>query len=231
MGLLLRFAVGFFVSLLPQRIKKQTAFRSFNNLASHVASAITEMVVGAVGFIQGLITFLDRFTAQVIYPYTTAVPQSSEGQLMAMGAWGYLSYLAHPLAWLYLFLFIEGMLRALDSTLTSTHRGTLFFYILDRIHAVLAQGRQRARMKALLGPPRPDRIRLFPPSSNEFIELVTIQEKPWSERQVVRYGDILYTLTSKELAPTGAYLSYRYVFRKLLPWEIVRGQVVELETR
>lgn len=58
------------------------------------------------------------------------------------------------------------------------------------------------------------------------LEIFTMEEKPWSDRQKLKYKGEFYALCSKTLEPKGDHHAYHYCFRKLGPSEVIRGEVV-----
>src|SRR3972149_8254460 len=73
-----------------------------------------------------------------------------------MGALGYVSYLFTPVAWVTLYCFAEGILRALDAAYSERMLGMAFVALPWRGALAAKRALGRRRLESRLGPERPD---------------------------------------------------------------------------
>jgi hypothetical protein len=64
------------------------------------------------------------------------------------------------------------------------------------------------------------------PGSAVALTIFAAREKPWSERQVLEYGDDFYTVVRRQIVPRGPHHAYRYELHHLEPGEVIRGVLV-----
>lgn len=218
------FFVAFLAAFLPEKVKKRSSLES---AAIHVISGIVEASLGVILFVFGFLDYMEYHNAVSTYIYMIKARVYTESQLRSLGLLGYLSYLLQPTTWLFLYCFAEGTLRALDAWLNGVSRGTIFLYVPYKVAEYVGGVSERRRRQFLLGPPRPDEVLEPTASPSTLLEIYSVEDKPWSEHQTLKYKDQFYVLTSKGFITRGKYWTYQYLFRELKRGEVIRGTVVE----
>src|SRR3972149_5107604 len=139
-----------------------------------------------------------------------------------MGALGYVSYLFTPVAWVTLYCFAEGILRALDAAYSERMLGVAFVALPWRGALAAKRALGRRRLESRLGPDRPDEVVV---SGGPVVALTiyVAREKLWVENQVLAYGGEFYRSAGKHIVERGGHHAYRYDFRHLEPGEVIRG--------
>lgn len=224
---ILLFFPAFFVSLLPEKLKKRRRLEIFVSSWMHVLSGAVEGLLSAALFVSGLIEYVQIESLAAGYRYATRTPVFQPRDLMNIGAAAYLAYFLQPIAWLYFYGFLEGAVRAIEALLTDSYPGLAIFALLYRIGESLGSFHQRVKRRWLLGPRRPDEIRPAESSSRGLLEIYSAREKSWSDRQVLRHAGDLYVLTSKEFVRRGGYYACQYRFRKMHAGEIIRSGIID----
>jgi hypothetical protein len=232
LSVILRFAAGvitcviaFLVAPLPERIKERKPFSGFQSNAAHVFSGITELALALILFVNGYDRFVGGFSLEVSRAVAAGgAPNGiSEAQIGGLGVLGFLLYLLHPVALISFYMFFEGCVRAFAAGLAERSYGIGAFWAIYRI-AIFARKKQReAILSKQLGPEEPDS--LFEDKSSSAFVLISVEDKPWRERQVARYGDDFYVLCAKNFVQQDRYYRYRYTFKRMHPGEIIRGSI------
>lgn len=138
------------------------------------------------------------------------------------------SYLLRPLSWLYIYCFVEGVVRSLDAILSEGNLGITLSHVLWKAGGLVGGVYERRRKEFQFGPRRPDEIHAPGRGASGFLEIYSVEDKPWFDRQVVRYQEELYIFVSQDMAKRDNFQSHHYCFRRLEPEEIIRGEIVEL---
>jgi len=219
--------LAFFVALLPERIKEREPLAVFQSNFAHIVSGIAECVLGLFLFVYGYHNFVSEIGAGAAYALARETAQSfSESDLRRMGVYAYLLYLMHPAALISLYMFMEGNIRAFAAGFSGRCHGIGFFWLIDRISLFARTRRKAANLRKQLGPYEPDSS--FKDEASGALVLTSIEDKPWQERQIARYGDDFFILSARDFVPKGQYYRYQYTFRPLRPGEIIRGAVVAI---
>ena len=122
-----------------------------------------------------------------------------------MGALGYISYLFRPTTWLILYCFAEGIVRALEAAFWERPLGLGVVSLGWRAATWVRQTGRRHHLATLIGPPRPDEIVLPARSRRGLLEIFSVEEKPWSDYQVVELDDEFYQLATRQVVPHGPH--------------------------
>jgi hypothetical protein len=218
--------IAFLVALLPERIKEQEPFSGFQSNAAHVFSGISECALALIIFVYGYDQFVDGFSLEASRAMAAGAFQNgiTEAQFCGMGVLGYVLYLLHPVALISFYMFVEGGVRAFAAGLAGRRHGIGAFWAIHRIAMFARTNWQGAILRKQLGPDEADS--LFKDEASGALVLTSIENKDWRERQVAKYGDGFYVLSTKNFILNGKYHRYRYSFRRMLPGEIIRGAVV-----
>jgi hypothetical protein len=217
--------IAFLVALFPEHIKERESLSGFRSDAAHFFSGIAECLFALALFVYSY----DQFIGGLIMGTSRALAAGSvqasiaEGQMRGIGVLGYVMNLLNPVALISFYLFFEGGVRAASAVMTGRHYGIGAFWAIHKI-TILARTKQRAAiLRRQLGPEEPDS--LFKDKTSGVLVLTSIENKPWRERQVARYGSDLYILSAKNFVPMERHYRYRYSFRRMHPGEIIRGAV------
>jgi hypothetical protein len=143
-----------------------------------------------------------------------------------MGALGYVSYLVTPVAWVTLYCFAEGILRALDAAYSERMLGMAFVALPWRGALALSKTVGRKRLERRLGPERPDEVVMGKAVASVALTIFAAREKPWTDYQVIEYAGDFYEAVGKCLVVRGGHHAYRYEFRHFEHGDIIRGPVV-----
>lgn len=215
---------SFFVSLLPQEVKKQPPWREFNSAGMHIFSGIVESLICGFLFLRGLINYVSSFSdivSSTIGDILEANLPPTEGSVPigAAGLLAYVSYFLHPVSLLTFYCFIEGLLRSLEVAFSLRHLGLTFVYIPYKLGGWLGRIYERKKRQFLVGPKRPDEVDLREDSS--LLRIYSVKDKPWPENQVLKYKGEFYVLVLKDFTRRGQHYAYKYVCREAKPSESV----------
>ena len=97
-----------------------------------------------------------------------------------------------------------------------------------RATAWVRQAGRRHHLAALIGPLRPDEIVRPARSRRGILEIFSVEEKPWSDYQVVELEDEFYQLATRQVVPHGRHHAWRYQLQRLETSEVLRGAIVRL---
>jgi hypothetical protein len=221
------YALGaFIVAALPQALKREGRLAGYLSPAAHVASAICESVVCAVLFFAGMIPYVANFGRSAGWTYLTHQPILGSGDFLGVGALAYLSYLVRPQALLLLFCLVEGIVRAIEVVYSDRLAGLGIVWLTWQAVRVIRRQSRTAKLALLLGPARPDEVLLPAQSRHRMLEIYSIENKPWSEQQVLAIDDAFFQLASRRLVRHGTHHAYQYLFHELETREVIRGTIV-----
>jgi hypothetical protein len=219
---------AFAIAPLPEPVKRTERFAFFLSPAAHVASGMVEIAMCAGLFINGMIGYVQAFNAGPGLVYLQSRPSLDYGDFFGMGALAYLSYLVRPTSLLLVYCFGEGIARAVQAAVWEGTPGVALLAVPWRLAMRLRRTAQRAHTAALLGPQRPDEIVPAEASRSRLFEVYSVEDKPWSEYQVVEHEGRFFQLATRRLVPRGAHHAFRYQFHPLEDREIIRGTIVKL---
>ncbi len=220
------------VSSFPEEAKRRGWPSAYASVAAHAFSGWVEIIVFAGLFIVGFLRYVNGFLQGPGWLYLSSRPGTLDtGDFFGMGVLGYVSYLVTPVAWVTLFCFAEGILRALDAAFSERMLGMAFVVLPWR--AVLAARRtgKRKRIEAMLGPERPDEVVAGRPGSPVALTIYAAREKPWSDYQVIDFAGEFFEAIGVRLVGRGLHHAYRYEFRRLEPGDVIRGVLVRYDPR
>jgi hypothetical protein len=215
------FVVGFFVSLLPERMKEHLRLEGFDSTGLHIASGLSEMALGAVLWARGFLPHLEAYNSRMFAAAGVA------GEIRGFGLFGVVDYVAQPLSILYAYLIVEGVLRTFVALFARRCFGVAPLGLLYRAFGGMVRFLEKEKRRGLRGPETPDRV--FTGEEQDILEVQSWAPKDWSDRQILEYGGEFYIMTDDKFALAGLHYRYRYRFRKLQPGEIIRGSVVKYE--
>lgn len=218
------------ITVLPERVKGHDRLQPYVSTVAHVLSAYLEAAFAAGFFIWGLISWVSRFSHGPGWTYLTSQPTLGYDDFFAMGALAYVSYLFRPTTWLLLYCFAEGVVRAMEAAFWDRPLGLGAVSLGWRIATWARQTNRRQYLAALIGPLRPDEIVLPAQSRMGLLEIFSVEEKPWSDYQVVELDDEFYQLATRHVVPHGPYHAWRYQLHRMETSDVLRGAIVRLTT-
>ncbi len=213
------------VSAFPEKSKRVGWPSFYASPAAHIVSGWVETFLSAALFVVGLLLYVDGFNQGAGWTYVVHQPTLTPGDFFGVGALGYLSYMLTPTAWVTVYCFGEGILRALDAAFSARMLGMAVVALPWRAVEAAGRGRQRARMALLLGPERPDEVVAWE-GANAALTVFASRRKPWAPRQVIEYRGEFFRLLGVVLARQGGHGAFRYDFARLEPREVIRGALV-----
>lgn len=214
------------VSAFPERAKRSGWPAAYASVAAHIASGWVETFLSAGLFVMGFLGFGERFTNGAGWTYVSHRPTLTYGDFFGVGLIGYLSYLLTPLAWITVWCFGEGILRALDAALSSRMLGMALVVVPWRAAAVLLRVNERWTRLGKLGPERPDEVVAGAHGSPRALTVYASRDKAWSRNQVIEYRGEFFVASARQLVLHGDRHAIRYDFRRLEPGEVIRGVLV-----
>ncbi|HVN32559.1 MAG TPA: hypothetical protein VMT45_11295 [Thermoanaerobaculaceae bacterium] len=227
----LRFTlVALVVSTFPESTKRTGWPSVYASGAAHAFGGWVEALVSAGLFGVGFLNYVTRFLQGPGGTFLLRKPGSlTYGDLFGTGALGYVSYLFTPAAWVTLFCFVEGILRALDAAFSERMLGMAFVALPWRASLAVTRAAGRKRHQALLGPERPDEVVTGKSGEEVALTIFAAREKPWADNQVIEHEGDFYEVIGKRLVERGGHRAYRYDFRHLDHGEVIRGVLVPYE--
>jgi hypothetical protein len=221
----LRFTlVALVVSTFPESTKRTGWPSVYASAAAHAFGGWVEALVSAGLFGLGFLNYVTRFLQGPGGTFLLRKPGSlTYGDLFGTGALGYVSYLFTPVAWVTLFCFVEGILRALDAAFSERMLGMAFVALPWRASLAVTRAAGRKRHEALLGPERPDEVVTGKAGEEVALTIFAAREKPWADNQVIEHEGDFYEVIGKRLVERGGHRAYRYDFRHLDHGEVIRG--------
>jgi hypothetical protein len=214
------------VSAFPERAKRAGWPAVYASVAAHIVSGWIETFVSAGLFVMGFLSFGDRFTQGTGWTYVSHQPTLTSGDFFGVGIIGYLSYLLTPVAWLTVWCFGEGILRALDAALSSRMLGMALVALPWRALGALQHAQAHRIRLGKLGPERLDEAVAGPQGSPLVLTIYASREKGWSANQVIEYAGGFLVAVRKRFVRHGDHHAIRYDFRHLEPGEVIRGLLV-----
>jgi hypothetical protein len=216
--------VALVVSTFPESVKRSGWPSVYASAGAHAFGGWVEALASAGLFGVGFLRYVSNFMQGTGGTYLMHKPGSlTYGDFFGTGALGYVSFLFTPVAWVTLFCFAEGILRALDAAFSERMLGMAVVALPWRASLAVRRAAKRKRHVALLGPERPDEVVVG--KAGESIELTVFaaREKPWGDHQVIECEGDFYETVGKRLVERGGHRAYRYDFRHLEPGEVIRG--------
>lgn len=213
------------VSAFPEKSKREGWSSFYASPAAHVVSGWVETFLSAALFIMGMLLYVAAFNRGAGWTYVVHQPTLSYGDFFGVGALGYLSFMMTPVAWVTVYCFGEGIVRALDAAISERMLGMALVVLPWRAIAAATRGRKRVRELMMLGPDRPDEVVLWE-GSGVALTVLASRRKPWTSRQVIEYRGEFFRLLGVELARQGGHGAFRYDFQHLTPGEVIRGALV-----
>jgi len=219
-------ATSLIVSTFPEKAKRVGWASEYASTPAHVVSGWLEMAASAFLFIAGFLAFHDRFTGTTGWTYVSHRPTLTYGDFFGVGVIGYLSYLLTPVAWVTVWCFAEGILRALDAAFSARMLGMALVVVPWRAFEALDRTRARRALLDELGPERPDEVVPGEPGARSALVVYASREKPWSANQVIEYRGEFFGAIRRRLVRRGGHFAFRYDFRRLDHGEVIRGVLV-----
>jgi hypothetical protein len=225
----LRFTlVALLVSAFPESVKRSGWPSAYASAGAHVFGGWVEALVSASLFGLGFLQYVTNFVKGPGGTYLTRKPGSlTYGDFFGTGALGYVSFLFTPVAWVTLFCFVEGILRALDAAFSERMLGMAVVAVPWRGVLAVRAAARRTRHEALLGPDRPDEVVTGKAGEAVALTIFAAREKPWTDRQVIEVEGDFYEAVGKRLVERGGHHAYRYDFRHLDHGEVIRGMLLQ----
>jgi len=229
-GFLERFrftVIALVVSTFPESAKRSGWPSAYASAAAHAFGGWVEALASAGLFGIGFLRYVSGFVQGPGGTYLMQKPGSlTYGDFFGMGALGYVSYLVTPVAWVTLYCFAEGILRALDAAYSERMLGMALVAVPWRGALALSKAVGRKRLESRLGPERPDEVVLGKAGASVALTIFAAREKPWADYQVIEYAGDFYEAVGKRLVVRGGHHAYRYEFRHLEHGDIIRGALV-----
>lgn len=220
--------VAMAITVLPERVKSHDRLQPYVSTVAHVLSAYLEVVLAAGFFTWGMISWVSSFSHGAGWTYLTSQPSLGYGDFFAMGALGYVSYLFRPTTWLILYCFAEGIVRALEAAFWDRPVGLGFVSLGWRLVTWARTSARRQHLATLLGPSRQDEIVRPTHTRSGLLEIYSVQEKPWSDYQVVELDEEFYQLATRQVVPHGLHHAWRYQLHRMETSDVLRGAIVRL---
>lgn len=224
----LRFTlVALVVSTFPESVKRSGWPSVYASAAAHAFGGWVEALASAGLFGIGFLRYVSDFVQSTGWTYLSKKPGTlGYGDFFGMGALGYVSYLFTPVAWVTLYCFVEGILRALDAALSERMLGMAFVAVPWRGVLALRKAVGHRRLETRLGPERPDEVIVGKAGAPVALTVFAAREKPWTDYQVIEYAGDFYEAVGKSLVERDRHHAYRYEFRHLEHRDIIRGTLV-----
>ncbi len=213
------------VSTFPEKSKREGWPAFYASPAAHVVCGWVEMALAAGLFVVGLLLYVAGFNQGAGWTYVVHQPTLTPGDFLGVGALGYLSYMLTPVAWLTVYCFGEGILRALDAAISERLLGMALVVLPWRAVAAVRAGRRRGRERLFLGPERPDEVVMWE-RSGVALTVFASRRKPWTAQQVIEYRGEFLRLLRVTMARQRGHGAFRYDFGRLEAREVIRGALV-----
>jgi hypothetical protein len=224
----LRFTlVALLVSALPESVKRSGWPSAYASAGAHVFGGWVEALVSASLFGLGFLNYVAAFLQGPGETYLMRKPGAlTHADFFGTGALGYVSFLFTPVAWVTLFCFVEGILRALDAVFSERMLGMAFVALPWRGVRAVRTAARRKRHEAILGPDRPDEVVTGKAGEAVALTIFAAREKPWADHQVIEVEGDFYEAVGKRLVERSGHHAYRYDFRHLDHGEVIRGMLL-----
>ena len=214
------------VSVFPEKSKREGWPADYASPAAHVVSGWVETFASATLFIVGMLLYVASFNQGAGWTFIVHQPTLTYGDFFGVGALGYLSFLLTPTAWVTVYCFGEGIVRALDAAISGRMLGMALIVLPWRAFEAARTGRRRAREAIFLGPERPDEVVLWEDSAVA-LTVFASRRKPWASRQVIEHRGEFFRLLSVALVRQGGHGAFRYDLQHLAPGEVIRGALLQ----
>lgn len=221
----LRFTlIALVVSTFPESVKGSGWPAAYASAGAHAFGGWVETLASAGLFGIGFLRHVSDFVQSTGWTYLSKKPGTlGYGDFFGTGALGYASYLVTPVAWVTLYCFVEGILRALDAVYSERMLGMAFVAVPWRGALALSKAVGRRQLESRLGPERPDEVIVGNTDAPVALTIFAAREKPWADYQVIEYAGDFYEAIGKRLVARGGHNAYRYEFRHLEHGDIIRG--------
>ena len=220
----LRFTlIALVVSTFPEKVKDSGWPSVYASAAAHAFGGWVETLVSAGLFGVGFLRHVSSFVRGAGWTYLSNLPGSTIWDWRGVGLIGFLSYLFTPIAWVTLYCFVEGILRALDAVYSERMLGMALVALPWRGALAFQKAIGRRQLESQLGPERPDEVIVGEAGAPVALTVFAAREKPWTDYQVIEYAGDFYEAIGKRLVERGGHHAYRYEFRHLEHGDIIRG--------
>lgn len=220
----LRFTViALVVSTFPESVKGSGWASAYASAGAHAFGGWVETLASAGLFGIGFLRHVSGFVQGPGWTYLSNLPSSTIWDWRGVGLIGFLSYLVTPVAWVTLYCFVEGILRALDAVYSERMLGMALVAVPWRGALALSKAVGRRQLESRLGPERPDEVIVGNIGAPVALTIFAAREKPWTEHQVIEYAGDFYEAIGRRLVGRGGHDAYRYEFRHLEHGDIIRG--------
>jgi hypothetical protein len=220
----LRFTlIALVVSTFPESVKGSGWPAAYASAGAHAFGGWVETLASAGLFGIGFLRHVTGFSRSTGWTYLSNLPTSTIWDWRGVGLIGFLSYLVTPIAWVTLYCFVEGILRALDAAYSERMLGMAFVAVPWRGALALRKSIGRRQLETRLGPERPDEVIVGKVGAPVALTVFAAREKPWADYQVIEYEGDFYEAIEKRLVERGGHHAYRYEFRHLEHGDIIRG--------
>jgi hypothetical protein len=213
----IEFIVSVLVALLPDRYRRQSAWR-FVSTAGAVTSGALELTIFLVVLLYRYVMFANnRVFGGNPNVMLAAAERGGNTAIMGTGLFTLAEYMLQPLTVLFAYFVIEGLARLSAAVASGEIVPSLPFQLIAWAHGAMEK-KQRERE---LGPLVED---LVQPGHGEFaLVIASCRPKTWTNMTTISYEDKLYELVKEESAqPPRRWV---YVLRKRPESKIVRGEI------
>jgi hypothetical protein len=222
--------IALVVSTFPEDVKRSGWPSAYASMPAHSFGGWIEALSFAGLFGVGFLRHVNAFIQGPGWLYLKNKPGSlGYGDFFGTGALGYLSYLVTPVAWVTLYCFAEGIVRALEGAYSQRMLGMALVVLPWRAIRAVGRTKQRRRLEEMLGPERPDEVVIGTPGSPAALTIFAAREKPWTDYQVIEVAGEFYEAIGVRLVGRGLHHVYRYEFRRLEPGDVIRGVLVRYQ--
>jgi hypothetical protein len=218
--------LSFLVALVPEAVKTRDPYQRLATPRGNVFSGVVETAVAATLFIVEMVRYVTTFSLDQGYTAIASMPTSDYGIFMGVGALAFLSFFITPESLVLVYCVAEGLVRTYETALTGRLLGAALVAVPWRLVEILEERAGRARIAVLLGPARPDEVVLPAESHHGLLEVYSIEDKPWSDVQVVELDGVFYRLVAKNLVRRGRHHAYSYELKPTEDREVIRGTIV-----
>lgn len=221
--------VSFLVAFLPEHVKEWPRVEVWVSRPGVVLSGAVETFAAAGLFIAGVIAYVTSFARGPGWEFLSSRPTTTFFDWAGVGALGFWSYFFTPSGMFFVYCLAEGMVRTFEVLLTGRKLGVAAISVPWRLAEWIAARSARVQLAAKLGPARPDEV--VPPEQSPAgtLEIYSVEEKGWSERQVIEYGEDFWILAGTRLVPRSGYHAWRHRFLPLEDREVLRGRIVRYD--
>lgn len=218
--------VALVVSVAPERAKRSGPLAPWANPGVHILSGVIEALAAGLLFVLGMLRAVGVFARGPGWLYLTQPGTTTIDEWFAIGALGYLNYLLHPVSLLLVYCYGEGIVRALEAVYHERMPGLGVVAVVWRGVEISTAWVRRARRAALIGPSRPDEVVEPERSALGMLEIYSVEDRPWSDVQVVEYRGEFFQLASKDVIERGSHHAFRYLLHRLADNEVIRGAII-----